>query len=172
MHDDGAPPALLKEGEGYGWRKDRFTEVNEMASQLQQFNGQLRTCLDGISAKMRHVDLSWDSPAGAALQARFTELLPVFDRYEQVVEHYVSFLRQSVQAYQDAESLLRQQQRALRSDRLQDLYVCSCCRNAAISVCGCRRAVSAPLWSAVGTADPSGAGERCGCMWIQMTMKR
>lgn len=84
-------------------------EVNEMASQLQQFNGQLRTCLDGISARMRQLDLSWDSPAGAALQARFTELLPVFDRYEQVVEQYVSFLRQSVQAYQDAESLLRQQ---------------------------------------------------------------
>ncbi|MFR9254154.1 MAG: hypothetical protein ACLVJ6_00650 [Merdibacter sp.] len=43
-------------------------EVNEMASQLQQFNGQLRTCLDGISAKMRRLDLGWDSPAGAALQ--------------------------------------------------------------------------------------------------------
>ena len=83
-------------------------EVNEMASQLQQFNGQLRTCLDGISAKMRQLDLSWDSPAGAALQARFTELLPVFDRYEQVVEQYVSFLRQSLHPHQDAESLLRQ----------------------------------------------------------------
>lgn len=84
-------------------------EVNDMASRLQQLNGQLRTCLDGISTKMRQLNLSWDSPAGAALQDRFMELLPVFDRYEQVVEQYVSFLRHSVQAYQDAESMLRQQ---------------------------------------------------------------
>lgn len=84
-------------------------EVSDMASQLQGFNTQLRECLESITVKMRQLNSFWDSPAGMALQNRYLDLLPVFERYEQVVEQYVSFLRQSAQAYQDAESMLKQQ---------------------------------------------------------------
>lgn len=90
-------------------------KVNDYAGQLQKYNEELRALLDGITAKMRQLHMSWDSPAGAALQNRFLELLPVFERYEQVVEQYVSFLRQTAQSYQDADSMLKQQAQSVAS---------------------------------------------------------
>lgn len=93
----------------------RSQEVNEMAGQLQVYNGQLRTCLNEVTAKMRQLHLSWDSPAGFALQERFLQLLPVFERYEQVVEQYATYLRQTAQSYQDADSMLKQQAQSIAS---------------------------------------------------------
>ena len=63
-------------------------EVEQAAASLSRMNQQLRAHLDAVTQKMRQLSSCWDSPAGAALQERFDQLLPVFDRYEQVMEQY------------------------------------------------------------------------------------
>ena len=68
-------------------------EVEQAAASLSRMNQQLRAHLDAVTQKMRQLSSCWDSPAGAALQERFDQLLPVFDRYEQVMEQYVACLR-------------------------------------------------------------------------------
>ena len=73
-------------------------EVEQAAASLSRMNQQLR-----------QLSSCWDSPAGAALQERFDQLLPVFDRYEQVMEQYVACLRETARSYQDAEHMLKQQ---------------------------------------------------------------
>lgn len=90
-------------------------EVRDFAGQLQRYNGELRAVLEGITAKMRQLHTTWDSPAGIALQNRFLELLPVFERYEQIVEQYVTYLHQTAQSYQDADSMLKQQAQSIAS---------------------------------------------------------
>ena len=84
-------------------------EVEQAAASLSRMNQQLRAHLDAVTQKMRQLSSCWDSPAGAALQERFDQLLPVFDRYEQVMEQYVACLRETARGYQDAEHMLKQQ---------------------------------------------------------------
>ena len=84
-------------------------EVEQAAASLSRMNQQLRAHLDAVTQKMRQLSSCWDSPAGAALQERFDQLLPVFDRYEQVMEQYVACLRGTARSYQDAEHMLKQQ---------------------------------------------------------------
>ena len=84
-------------------------EVEQAAASLSRMNQQLRAHLDAVTQKMRQLSSCWDSPAGAALQERFDQLLPVFDRYEQVMEQYVACLRETARSYQDAEHILSQQ---------------------------------------------------------------
>ena len=60
----------------------RAHEVEQAAASLSRMNQQLRAHLDAVTQKMRQLSSCWDSPAGAALQERFDQLLPVFDRYE------------------------------------------------------------------------------------------
>ena len=84
-------------------------EIEQAAASLSRMNQQLRAHLDAVTQKMRQLSSCWDSPAGAALQERFDQLLPVFDRYEQVMEQYVAGLRETARSYQDAEHMLKQQ---------------------------------------------------------------
>ena len=84
-------------------------EVEQAAASLSRMNQQLRAHLDAVTQKMRQLSSCWDSPAGAALQERFDQLLPEFDRYEQVMEQYVACLRETARIYQDAEHMLKQQ---------------------------------------------------------------
>ena len=85
------------------------SDVEQAAASLKQMNQQMRTHLDAVTQKMRQLGSCWDSPAGAALQERFYQLLPVFDRYEQVMEQYVVCLRETARSYQDVENMLKQQ---------------------------------------------------------------
>lgn len=90
-------------------------KVCDHAVQLQRYNEELRTLLDAVTNRMRQLHASWDSPAGTALQNRFLELLPVFERYEQIVEQYVNYLRQTAQSYQDTDSMLKQHAQSVAS---------------------------------------------------------
>lgn len=83
-------------------------DVLQAAAQFDSRNQQLRACLDQAAQRMKQLNASWDSPAGQAIQQRFMELLPVFERYEQTMEQYIRFLREIAQTYQETETMLKQ----------------------------------------------------------------
>lgn len=122
-------------------------EVEQAAASLSRMNQQLRAHLDAVTQKMRQLSSCWDSPAGAALQERFDQLLPVFDRYEQVMEQYVACLRETARSYQDAEHMLKQQASSVGILIQAISCVCrrwsACCRIAVSTACVFRMARSA-----------------------------
>ena len=81
-------------------------EVSQTAAKLRAHNAQLNECLQDIYHCMNQLVDEWQSPAATTIQMKFQGMLPIFDRYREVVEAYAKFLDQSVATYRTMESRL------------------------------------------------------------------
>lgn len=81
-------------------------EVTRTAALVRAENTQLNGCLQDIHQCMNQLTNEWQSPAAQTIRAKFQSMLPIFDKYHEIVEHYALFLDQTVTTYQTMESKL------------------------------------------------------------------
>lgn len=83
-----------------------MSDISGCASSMRTQNTSMRLNLDEIHTIMNQLATYWQSPAAETLRARFQAMLPVFDNYKIIIDHYAKFLDQTVETYQTMEQKL------------------------------------------------------------------
>lgn len=84
-----------------------LAQVQAAADNMRTQNQKLNHCLQDINTTMNQLAAYWQSPASETLRSRFHSLLPVFDKYQSIVESYARFLDQTADTYHSLEQQLQ-----------------------------------------------------------------
>lgn len=69
------------------------------AKEIGGYNDDLKKTLEGICATINALEATYQSNASTAIREKITNMKPIFNRYYQVVDNYVRFIRATGQAY-------------------------------------------------------------------------
>ena len=69
-------------------------EVNQIATNIERINGELRDYLNAIKNKMNGLEMHFDSRSGDTIRQKMNDLNPTFEKYQEAVAGYVAFLRE------------------------------------------------------------------------------
>jgi len=81
-------------------------EVRQIATSIESLNKKLDENLRDIQKSMKNMESSWKSKAASNIQGKFDSLAnKYFDKYKNVIDEYVKFLRTQVsEGYENTEN--------------------------------------------------------------------
>lgn len=82
-------------------------EVSSTASSISSLNVQLMEKLTSISAAMAALSSTWQSEAAETIRGKMEGMKPIFENYRDVIDSYVKFLNQTVEAYTATETNIK-----------------------------------------------------------------
>lgn len=85
-------------------------EVENYRKRLHENNEDIKRQLSNVKKSMDYLKGTeiWKSDAATAIQAKFDNLAPVFDKFYKVVNDYVSFLDETIREYEGTEAAVKQ----------------------------------------------------------------
>lgn len=81
-------------------------EVSATANKISQVNIQLTETLGEVSTAINNLESTWQSEAGTTIRSKINGMRPIFENYKDVIDSYVQFLNQTVQAYTETENAI------------------------------------------------------------------
>lgn len=78
-------------------------EVIQIAANIERINGELREYLDNIKNKMNSLEMYFDSRSGDTIRDKMNALNPTFEKYQEAVAGYVTFLREVAANFETTE---------------------------------------------------------------------
>lgn len=74
-------------------------ELVSRANEISAINENMTSKLNTIKTQMDNLESSWDSTAGKKIREAMNSLSPKFKEYQEVVNGYVTFLKDTAGAY-------------------------------------------------------------------------
>lgn len=74
-------------------------DLDASASNVASLKTQMENTFEQTRSMIRSMNAYWESPAARAAAAQFEQLTPIFPKYIALVNNYITYLKQTAQAY-------------------------------------------------------------------------